>query len=53
MSFFRQYILAPNIEQLCNLLSIYYLEFPKKHSKILAGIKDEEERGARRMRNFM
>ena len=29
------------------------LEFPKKASKILAGIKHEEEVGARRAQNFM
>ena len=29
------------------------IEFPKKVSKILAGIKHEEEVGARRAQNFM
>jgi hypothetical protein len=28
-------------------------EYPKKQSKILAGIKHEEEVGAKRARNFM
>ena len=40
-------------QQTYSFLSSLSAVYPKKQSKILAGIKHEEEIGARRARNFM